>query len=210
VYDAYVQATGAILPRISPPAQRQYKVPVRFGMAAIVALLTTFGVVFGVLKYIEAPPEVYLFVASEIAAVCLVQIMFGSMPRGASILTGAVLLPFWMTIYLRSPPNWMTPGMVAMCYLFCFVFGGLLGYCLGALAAGFFLVMDLVDSALAVGGQTEHVASAPAENAHLSRPDQALLASDLATQSLIGAGDSASATTQPGDWVREYLQNNRR
>ena len=89
----------------------------------------------------------YLFVASEVVAICLGQIVFGSAPRGVSTVTGAVLLPFWVWASERIhtelgavPDNYL----LAM-YGFLVAFGGLLGYCIGALAAGFFLVTDLFE-----------------------------------------------------------------
>jgi len=127
-------------------------------MAAIVALLTTFGIVFGVLRYWETPPVVYLFVASEIVAICLAQILFGSAPRIGSIATGAVLLPFWVSLTVEDRlVNLMSPEVFWISVVTLVAFGGLLGYCIGALAAGFFLVMDMLDGSLP--GQTSAAAA---------------------------------------------------
>ena len=126
-------------------------------MAAIVALLTAFGIVFGVLKYWQTPPVVYLFVASEIVAICLAQILFGSAPRIGSITTGAVLLPFWVSLTVEDRlVNLMSPEVFWISLVSLVAFGGLLGYCIGALAAGFFLVMDMLEGAL-----PSHTSSAP-------------------------------------------------
>jgi len=74
-----------------------------------------------------------------------VQIVFARFPRRASALTGAVLLPFWTAIWYYNylpqvPLNWLiaVAAIVAL-------FGALLGYLIGGLAAGFFLVMDLIE-----------------------------------------------------------------
>jgi hypothetical protein len=150
---ARVVMGGILSPEVVPIADRQYTVPKRFGMAAIVALLTTFGILFGTLKYWEAHPVVYLFVASEIVAVCLAQILFGAAPRGGSVLTGAILLPFWAALTTEQP-LWMPTHIYVLCCVFLFAFGGLLGYCIGAMAAGFFLVMDLVDPMLPGGASS--------------------------------------------------------
>lgn len=143
IYDEYAARTGWFLPSAAPVKKSQYQVPSRFGLTAIMGLLTILAFIFGALRAVEAPPVVYLFVGSEIMAICLVQILVGSSPRGGSTLTGAVLLPFWVYMTLR------TPAMPAV-YEFVFIsslvaFGGLLGYCIGTLAAGFFLMMDLIE-----------------------------------------------------------------
>jgi protein-S-isoprenylcysteine O-methyltransferase Ste14 len=150
-YEVYADSTGILFPPIVGEEERQYTVPKRFGMAAIVALFTALGVLFAILRYWQASPAVYLFVSSEVVAICLAQIIFGSAPRGVSILTGALLLPFWvfaaMKIEGQGRPEWMSPTALYAIFGFLFAFGGLLGYCIGALAAGFFLVMDMIEAA---------------------------------------------------------------
>jgi hypothetical protein len=140
-----VRGIGVFLPDLGPAAYREYTVPKRFGMAAIVALVTVLAIAFGALKYWEAHPAIYLFVSSEIVAVCLAQIIFGSTPRGACALTGATLLPFWVLL-TSSRPSWLGMDLYILMLVSLFLFGGLLGYCLGALAAGFFLVTDLLET----------------------------------------------------------------
>ena len=157
-YGDYAGQTGMLLPLPASGGTREYTVPKRFGMAAVTATLTTFGIAFGGLKYAEAPPLAYVFVASLFVAVCLAQIVFGWAPRGGSIVAGAVLLPFWvglaMTIRTSSFGNLrefvylyrgLSPIGTVLFYLTVCLFGGLLGYCTGALAAGFFLVRDMFD-----------------------------------------------------------------
>jgi len=146
-YRAYAAATGRFLPVMAARQQTHYVVPKRFGLTAILALLTTLAVVFGALRYANAPPVVYLFIGSEIVAICLVQIFFGSAPRGGSALTGAILLPFWVIVFLDTasiPAAWQVAFIVTL-----IAAGALLGYCIGTLAAGFFLVTDLVEMTLA-------------------------------------------------------------
>jgi len=142
-YDEYAARTGWFLPSAAPVKKSQYQVPSRFGLTAIMGLLTVLAFIFGALRAVEAPPVVYLFVGSEIVAICLVQILVGSSPRGGSAVTGAVLLPFWVYMTLRTPPMPMTFEIVFVITLV--AFGGLLGYCIGTLAAGFFLMMDLIE-----------------------------------------------------------------
>jgi hypothetical protein len=106
-------------------------------------LLTVLAVIFGVLRAIESPPVVYLFVGSEIMAICLVQILFGSAPRGGSTVTGAILLPFWVYLTLKTPAIPVAYELILFTSLI--GFGALMGYCIGTLAAGFFLMMDLIE-----------------------------------------------------------------
>jgi protein-S-isoprenylcysteine O-methyltransferase Ste14 len=145
VDDPQVRRSGVFLPDLGPAAHREYTVPKRFGMAAIVALVTVLAIAFGALKYWDAHPAIYLFVSSEIVAVCLAQIIFGNTPRGACALTGATLLPFWLLL-TSSRPTWLGMELYVLVIVLVFLFGGLLGYCLGALAAGFFLVTDLLET----------------------------------------------------------------
>jgi protein-S-isoprenylcysteine O-methyltransferase Ste14 len=147
-YLEIVQRTGVFRPPLKNIIGRQYTVPKRFGMAAIVALLTVFALLFGILKYFDAPPIIYLFVASEITAICLVQIFFGEAPRFGSVFIGALLLPFWVSLTFGNGPSYMPHEVVFSLYVFMFLFGGLLGYCIGALAAGFFLLMDALETAV--------------------------------------------------------------
>jgi protein-S-isoprenylcysteine O-methyltransferase Ste14 len=142
-YRAYCDRAGCFLPAMATVDESQYNVPNRFGLTAILGLLTVLAFIFGVLRHYESPPAVYFFVVSEIVAICLVQILFGSSPRGASAVTGAILLPFWVFMTLNA-------GYLGMLYhvaLFAFLvpFGALVGYCIGTFAAGFFLLMDMFE-----------------------------------------------------------------
>ena len=151
-YDAYVGRTGWFLPSSSPVKKTQYQVPSRFGLTAIMGLLTVLAIIFGSLKAAEAPAIIYLFIGSEIVAICLVQILVGSAPRGGSTLIGAILLPLWVYATLDQPQVAAATGdvlLAAMIRLTLFLllvsFGALMGYCIGTLAAGFFLMMDLLE-----------------------------------------------------------------
>lgn len=147
-YADYAATVGLLTPILGVVAQRQYTVPKRFGMAPIVALFTVFGVLFGVMRYWEAGAIYYLFVASEIVAICLGQILFGSTPRGISAMTGAALLPFWVWVseQMHRQLGFVPDNYLPALYGMLMAFGALLGYCIGALAAGFFLVTDLLES----------------------------------------------------------------
>jgi hypothetical protein len=73
-----------------------YQVPSRFGLGAILAMLTIFSAVFGSLKAAHAPDHIYYFVASLGLLVCLGQMLSGKVPRGASTMVGAIFIPVWV------------------------------------------------------------------------------------------------------------------
>jgi protein-S-isoprenylcysteine O-methyltransferase Ste14 len=144
-YRQYCQKTGSFFLRLAHLPKARYAVPRRFGLSAVLAFTTIFAFVFGTLNYMGAEAIVYFFVSTEIAAICLMQIVFVSAPRRASAFMGAVLLPFWIAIWnydhLHQIP--MLALVVGMAIVG--IFGALLGYLIGGLAAGFFLAMDLLE-----------------------------------------------------------------
>jgi hypothetical protein len=124
-----------------------YQVPQRFSVAEILAMTTVFAVLFGGLRYFGAPVMLYMFLGTQAVIVCLVQMSFGSVPRGASTAVGCFFLPLWVwliPVLSGADPAITTEGTVAELPIV-LAFGGLLGYCTGTLAAGVFLVMDAFD-----------------------------------------------------------------
>lgn len=111
-------------------------------------MITVFAALFGALRCFRAPPVLYMFFGTQAVIVCLVQMKFGDVPRGASMLVGCIFLPAWVLGFLlfggqimgfpsvRTADEWL-PGLP-----FIVAFGGLLGYCTGAVVAGVFLVLD--------------------------------------------------------------------
>lgn len=156
IYRQHALHTGVFLPTKGPLKRRQYQVPSRFSLTTIIGLLTFMAVLFGTLKSAEVHPIVYLFVGAEILAICCIQIVFGSAPRVGSAVVGGILLPACVFAFredLRSfvsctrwswlandYPMFLTVGGVTT-----LAFGILLGYCIGAIAAGLFLVMEMLE-----------------------------------------------------------------
>jgi hypothetical protein len=138
------------LPRLPTLEKAHYQVPQRFGLTAIIALLTALSVLFGGLNllhsYFPFPREVYFFAASQVVAVCIAQMVFGSAPRIVSAMAGAALLPAFLAIYLFLNGESMSDAQLAVLIFVCVIFGGLIGYCIGAAAAGFFLATDWLES----------------------------------------------------------------
>ncbi len=144
-YETYRQRTGSFFFRLRRVPRAQYTVPRRFGLFPVLALTTVFAMLFGALNYMHASPPLYLFVSTEIAAICLVQIFFGSSARSASAVIGAVLLPCWVAIALGAERNRVDPAVLILIGLVLMLPGAVLGYFIGTLAAGFFLAMDLIE-----------------------------------------------------------------
>ncbi len=122
-----------------------YHVPEQLSMAAVLALLTVFGLLFGGLRMFGAPATVYLFLGCQALIVCLVQMWFGAVPRGASMFVGCVFLLCWVGVAMLMGRGAFPPGAAGtwLDMLVVVLVGGLLGYGIGALVAGVFLVIDL-------------------------------------------------------------------
>ena len=148
-FDDYAQHSWRMFPRMPTLKKAQYQVPKRFGLAAIIALLTVLSLLFGGLNllndHIHIPTAIYFFAAGQVLAICIAQMVFGTAPRMISALAGAILPPaiIAIDIQLNGPRNYAVG--VTNAFAMIAVVGGLLGYCIGALAAGFFLVMEWVE-----------------------------------------------------------------
>jgi hypothetical protein len=133
-----------------PPAPAQYRVPRRFGMSAIIGIITALAILFGGFHNYNAHPLLYLFFGVQAIVICLAQMLNGKAPRAASAIAGAVLLP----IFCLAAAAYWDPRHRHLNSL-CAVVGGipigaLLGYVTGTLAAGIFLVMDGAERLLSV------------------------------------------------------------
>lgn len=144
-YLNYRQRTGSFFFQLARIPQATYTVPRKFTMTAVLALTTIFAILFGAMNFMRAEPIIYFFVATEILAICLVQFAFGTYARTGSAVTGAVLLPIWTAVYLGSQTNQLPLVVVGLAYALIALFGAFVGYCIGGLAAGFFLVLDMLD-----------------------------------------------------------------
>jgi hypothetical protein len=130
------------MPSNALPAPQRYRVPEKFGVAAILALTTAFGLVFGVLNLLAARPVFYAFFAAEGLLVCIVQMLFGTVPRSASALVGAALLPVWLIAATGGNPM-AGLGLPPVAGVLLSIAGGaFLGYATGTVAAGIFMGLE--------------------------------------------------------------------
>jgi hypothetical protein len=123
---------------------RTYVVPQRFGMSAMLGIMTALAVLFGILQRLDAHPYTYLFLGVLSLVICIVQMCFGGVPRVASVAAGTVVFAlFVISIPLVTPR--VPIGAVACLFVLSLPIGGLLGYLTGTCAAGIFLIMDQLE-----------------------------------------------------------------
>ncbi len=130
-----------------PPPKRTYIVPRRFNILSILVLTTVFAVGFAVMRYCNAPIEVYLYVGTQATFTMAVQMWRPNAPRRSSILVGAILFPgtFAAFAYLADARIMRFPGTY-LCAAPVFIgVGAFVGYVMGVFAAGVFLIVDKLD-----------------------------------------------------------------
>jgi len=134
------------------PTPAQYVVPRRFGMSAILGIMTALAVLFGSFRLYGVDPVLYLFFGFQALVICLAQMLYGKTPRAASAIVGAVLLPmFLLAVAAYSDSRQST---VAPCAALASIpLGAFLGYVTGTLAAGVFLIMDSAERLLSASGR---------------------------------------------------------
>jgi hypothetical protein len=126
------------------PAEPTFHVPTRFGMSAIIGITTALAVLFGLFRAFGAHEVLYLFFGLLSMVICIVQMRFGDVPRQASIIAGAVMMPLFLigaAMYVDSPHR----GEFACLVVFSIPLGGFLGYVTGTFAGGIFLLMDMFE-----------------------------------------------------------------
>jgi len=131
--------------------KREYRVPKRFSLAEGLAMLTLFGVLFNGLYFLGAPRSFFLFFGVLGMVICLVQMRFSAAPRAASMVTGMVLFVAWDIIAHGSFSEGVllpiSTRYIAF-YIIATVLGAGLGYGVGTVAAGVFLVSDRITARL--------------------------------------------------------------
>jgi protein-S-isoprenylcysteine O-methyltransferase Ste14 len=148
-YDDYERRTGSVLPRLRGNVtgpESQYAVPKRFSLSAVIALVTMYAVMFGFINLLqsqlsefEPSPILHLFFGVQLMAIWIGQMRFEKSPRLISVVVGAFLLPLFVFFQNKNVPM---SSFLTLVYFILFIFGAIIGYCLGAIAAGLFLVMD--------------------------------------------------------------------
>jgi hypothetical protein len=131
--------------RAPASAEPTYHVPKRFGMSAMLGITTALALLFGLLRRLGAPEIVYLFFGSLAMVICIAQMRYGDVPRQASVISGAVMLPVFLIAYAMFVPM-PRMGEEFACLVFgSLPVGALFGYLTGTCAGGVFLLMDLFE-----------------------------------------------------------------
>jgi hypothetical protein len=146
-----------------PPAK--YKVPPRFGMSAILGIMTALALLFGSFHILNAEPVVYLFFGLLTLVICVVQMFNGKSPRVASAIAGAVLAPFFAPPLFNFDFPFTLLGRLVFTVALVFFgvpIGAFLGYLTGTCAAGIFLVMDYWEPYLQGYSLDSHSTATPA------------------------------------------------
>jgi hypothetical protein len=123
----------------------EYMVPQRFGMSAILGMMTALALLFALLRALDAHPAIYLFFGSLGLVISTAQMLNNARPRVASVVAGAILVPLMWAVLLamdrRGPPLLA----IACIAIVATPVGAFLGYAAGTVAAGVFLVMDRLE-----------------------------------------------------------------
>jgi hypothetical protein len=133
------------------PTPAQYYVPQRFGMSAILGIMTAMALLFGGLQFLNADGVVYLFFGLQAIVICVVQMFSGKSPRLASAATGAILAPLFSLHLLEAADirvhvrGWDRVFAMIVLAIPGVPIGAFLGYLTGTCAAGVFLVMETLE-----------------------------------------------------------------
>ncbi|MFN0018371.1 MAG: hypothetical protein ACKVP0_08935 [Pirellulaceae bacterium] len=137
------------------PKEKVYSVPKRFGLSALLALITALACLFGGLRTLDTPPVIYLFLGTEVMAICVAQMFYNAEPRRASMIAGAILMPIFL-----AGTAFFVPGSdlgATLCMIIPgILFGAFAGYLIGTCVAGLFLLMDKLEPYLP-GGKKESI-----------------------------------------------------
>jgi hypothetical protein len=145
----FLDIVGGVLSGVIHHFARQpdYVVPQRFGVSAILGIMTAVALLFGGLHWLNALPVFYLFFGVLVIAICLVQMFYGQSARLASTISGMTFLPVFIVLAVWFDPHMDSDavGFVLCVAIGSIPFGALLGYLTGTCAAGIFLVMDALE-----------------------------------------------------------------
>jgi len=154
------QSGLAAILNYQPPSPAQYMVPRRFGMSAILGIMTALAMLFGSFRLLNAEPVVYLFFGMQTLVICFAQMLNSKSPRLASSVAGAILVPLFVLPLFFYRDLSFDPGRIVLAVFSLTVlvpFGAFLGYLTGTCAAGIFLVMDYLEPILQGQGSARSV-----------------------------------------------------
>ncbi len=126
-----------------PPRITIYSVPRRFDIATLLVVSLAYSLLFTMLRLLDAPTQVFVFIGLLTVVVGIAQAMFpyGNGPRRASMVAGAAYCGV-LSLVGGFLSGGFGPGSCGI--LGSLIVGAPLGYLIGATEAGVFLVADKV------------------------------------------------------------------
>jgi hypothetical protein len=123
-----------------------YSAPRRFDLASIFVVTAAYSLLLGALSLLGSPPVVMIVVAGMIAIIATTQAMFQHVanPRGVSIITGAVTFAIICAILHFTTRGILTRSLFVNFFIIGIPCGAFLGYLMGTVVGGVFLVADMV------------------------------------------------------------------
>lgn len=145
LYQGFARMTGG--------STAAYQVPRRFGMGPLMGMMLLYSLIFAGLRWGGAPHWVYLFLGLLGVVIGFGQMQGQSSPRLSSVLTGAIALPGCLMAYMlflglvRGGLGMGDLIGTACASIGLFFAGGFVGYLVGTVLAGVFLVGDQAEQA---------------------------------------------------------------
>jgi hypothetical protein len=130
------------------PTDKLYCVPRRYDLATLFAVSLAFSLMFGVMRWLAFEAVSFFIIAGLVAIVGISQasLFRGKSPRKASILAGTIYwIPFMLISATQEPALSEAIVVGSVCAL---LPAALLGYLVGVLIGGVFLVADLLRQCL--------------------------------------------------------------
>lgn len=139
--ERYRQPVAHVPP--SPPRVTLYSVPRRFDIATLLVVSLAYSLLFTLLRLLDAPTQVFVFIGMLTVVIGIAQAMFpyGNGPRRASMVAGAAYCGV-LSLVGGFLSGGFGPGSCGV--LGSLILGAPLGYLMGAIEAGVFLVADKV------------------------------------------------------------------
>lgn len=138
-----------------------YSAPRRFDLASIFVVTAAYSILLGALSLMSTPPGVMVVVAGMLGIIAATQAMYQHIanPRGVSIVTGAIAFAVVCAIVSLTTRGVLSGSLFIDVFIVGLSCGAFLGYLMGTVIGGVFLVADMVRKKL-----EGNVETLPAEN----------------------------------------------
>ncbi len=134
------------------------RMPERFSIMLMLAVLSIVSVAFCILRLLNTPPATVFFFTLLFTLIALAQMLFPRAPRLVSSVTGSVYCVLWFTVAFVLEQEALFPrssaleklvyvaGLLCAGWILIIPFGALVGYLGGGLVAGAFLLLGWRES----------------------------------------------------------------